>query len=242
MINRGEWRTAGPKLFISMVTITAMTVLSAVCVAGSARAATATGGYGPLPPTAGTAALGGYSAVITSQTIAPAGGAIGPVNSAGVSVTLTIPAHAFPVPVQITLTAPGHTLAGDAGRAGDQAVAGVGIQVQKDGSAYSGTFRKPLTLTMRSSPITSSSVMVVWNGRAFVADTQATIKSSAAVVNFDTDPDFAVLTPAVAGTAIFGATTSPTGKPFIGEGVLAGVLVLLGASGLAIRWRRRERA
>ena len=224
-----------------MVALTAAAVLGAACVAGSAFAATAASGYGPPPPGAGTAVPGGYSAVITSQTITPAGGTIGPVNVNGASVTLVIPAGAFPVAVQITLTAPDLTLVGDAGRAGFKAVAGVGIQVQENGSAYTATFLKPLTLSMSSSSITSSSVVVVWNGTAFVADTGATVTSGAAVVKFSTDPDFAVLSP-TAATVIPGATTSPTGKPLIGEAALAGVLVLLGAGGLAVRWRRRERA
>jgi hypothetical protein len=48
---------------------------------------------------------GGYSVVVTSQTITPAGGTNGPVTVDGASVTLIVPAGAFPVPVQITLTA-----------------------------------------------------------------------------------------------------------------------------------------
>ena len=42
-----------------------------------------------------------------------------------------------------------------------------------------------------------------------------------------------------ARTAIPGATSAATGKPLLGEGILAGVLLLLGASGLAFARRRR---
>jgi len=42
-----------------------------------------------------------------------------------------------------------------------------------------------------------------------------------------------------AKTAIPGATSAATGKPLLGEGILAVVLLLLGASGLAFARRRR---
>jgi len=164
------------------------------------------------------------------------------VSVGGVSATLIIPAGAFPVSVQITLTAPNITLVGSAGTAGYRAVAGVGVQVQENGSPYPGTFLKPLTVTIRSSSITTSSVVMVWNGKAFVTDTASTITTGVATVSFDTDPDFAALSPSVVSAAIPGATRAVTGKPFIGEGILAGVLVLLGASGLGVGWRRRVRA
>lgn len=195
-------------------------------------------GYGPPPPGVVTPP-GGYSAVVTSQTITPAGGIIGPVSVDGGSVTLVIPAGAFPVNVQITLTAPDLAAVGSGGVAGDDAVAGVGIQVQENGVPYPGTFLKPLGLTMRSSSITSSSVVVVWNGSVFVAETGATITPGAATVSFDSDPDFAVLAPRVALLApIPGATRSMTGEPFVGEGIVAGVLLLLGVGGLARAVRR----
>ena len=54
--------------------------------------------------------------------------------------------------------------------------------------------------------------------------------------SFDTDPDFAVLEPTV---PIQGATSAATGVPLLGEGILAGALILLGAGGLAVAVRRR---
>jgi hypothetical protein len=214
------------------------TLGSAVLVVANAGGALAAVGYGPPGPPP-PPVPGGYSVVVTSQTvIGPAGGTIGPVNINGVAVTLTIPAGAFPVPVQITLTAPDLAAIGTAGFFGHSAVAGVGIQVQENGSPYPGTFLKPLTLTMSSSSITSSSIVVVWNGTAFVAESAATVTAGSATVSFDSDPDFAVLAPSGTG-AIPGATTAATGKPFLGEGILAGLLLLLGATGLGYARRRR---
>ena len=108
------------------------------------------GGYGPAPP-AGPVP-GGYFAVVTSQTFGPSGGTIGPVHVGALLVTVTIPAGAFPVPVQITLTAPDVAGIADAGFAGYQAVGGVGILVQENGTAYPGTFLKPLSLTSGTGP------------------------------------------------------------------------------------------
>ena len=119
-------------------------------------------------------------------------------------------------------------------------MAGAGIQVQENGSAYPGPFLKPLSLGISSSSITASSILAVWNGTAFVTDPEFTALSGELKAGFDTDPDFAVLTPARgATTAIPGATSAVTGKPLLGEGILAAVVLLLGASGLEFARRRR---
>jgi glutamate synthase domain-containing protein 3 len=137
------------------------------------------------------------------------------------------------------MTRPNLPAVGSAGTAGYKAVAGVGIQVRGNGSAYPGTFLVPLTLTIRSSSITSTSVVVVWNGTAFVTEPGITVISGAAVVRFDTDRDFVVLYPLATTTAtIPGATRAVTGKRFIEEGILACAVIVLGASGVAVGRRR----
>ncbi len=211
---------------------------AAILVTTGAGGAPAAGGYGPPPPVTPTVP-GGYSVVVTSQTITPAGGTIGPVTIDGASVTLIIPAGAFPVPVQITLTAPNLETISTAGFRGFKVVAGEGIQVQENGSTYPGLFLKPLTLDTSSSAITASSVVAVWNGTAFVTDPDMTALSGELKAGFDTNSDFADLTPASGPTtAIPGATSAVTGKPMLGEGILAAVLLLLGASGLEFARRR----
>jgi hypothetical protein len=212
---------------------------AAILVTTGAGGALAAGGYGPPPPVTPTVP-GGYSVVVTSQTITPAGGTIGPVTIDGASVTLIVPAGAFPVPVQITVTAPNLGAISTAGFHGFKVVAGEGIQVQENGSTYPGPFLKLLTLDTSSSSITASSILAVWNGTAFVTDPDMTALSGELKAGFDTDPDFAVLTPAGgATTAIPGATSATTGKPLLGEGILAAVVLLLGASGLEFARRRR---
>jgi hypothetical protein len=241
MMTHNRWRTSGRRLVTYTIELAFIAVISAVCLAGSVRAASAASSYGPPQPAAGVAPPGGYSSVITSQTISPAGGTIGPVAVDGATATLVIPAGAFPVSVQITITGSKLFAVGDAGTAGYKAVAGVGIQVQENGSTYPGGFRKPLTLTIRSSFTTSSSVVMVWNGTAFVTEPDATVTSGTAVVRFDTDPDFAVMSPLVttAAAPIADATRSETGQPFLGEGILACALIVLGAGGLAVGRRKR---
>lgn len=195
----------------------------------------AAGSYGPPPPP--TPVPGGFFRVITSQTICPGGGTIGPVQSGVLQVTLRVPAGAFPVCVQITLTEPEVTGIGNAGFAGYRAFGGVGVQVQKNGRSYPGTFLKPLGLTMASSQIHSSTIAVVWNGTRFVQVAGASVRPGVVSLTFDSDPDFAVLNPIT--SAIPGATKAVTGKPLLGEGILAGLLLATGAGGLAYVRRRR---
>jgi hypothetical protein len=239
MLKHHNWRTPVRKIIVYTLELTFIAVTCAACSAGSVRAATAASNYGPAPPAASVAPPGGYSAVTTSRTIRPDGGTIGPVTVDGAKITLVIPAAAFPVSVQITMTRPNLPAVGSAGTAGYKAVAGVGIQVRGNGSAYPGTFLVPLTLTIRSSSITSTSVVVVWNGTAFVTEPGITVISGAAVVRFDTDRDFVVLYPLATTTAtIPGATRAVTGKRFIEEGILACAVIVLGASGVAVGRRR----
>ncbi len=225
-------RALGPRMAIVVLGGAATFVLGA-------GGALATASYGPPSPAA-PVVPGGYTAVVISQTFGPAGGTLGPVRVNGIMTTLTVPAGAFPVTVQITLTAPDLAAVGGAGFAGHRAVAGVGVQVQENGLSYPGTFLKSLTLTMSSSSIIASSIVVVWNGSVFVAESAATVAGGSASVSFDSDPNFAVLAPTGGATgAIPGATAATTGKPFVGEGILAGVLLLLGATGLAVARRHR---
>jgi hypothetical protein len=219
-----------------------VTLGSAAMLVVGAGGALAAGGYGPPAPVV-PPAPGGFSAVVTSQTIGAGGGQVGPVTVDGVPTTLTVPAGAFTAAVQITLTAPSLAGVGTGGLAGHHAVAGVGVQVTQDGSTYAGTFLKPLTLTVSSSSITSACTVVVWNGAAFVA-AGGTVSAGAATVSFDHDPSFAVLAPASSAVPpvapIAGATGPKTGEPFLGEGILAGVLLLLGMAGLGFVLRRQR--
>lgn len=209
------------------------------CLAGHAGAATiGRGTYGPPPPPSGVP--GGFSSVLTSVTIGASGGTVGPVTGPdGAAIMLTVPAGAFSSPVQISVTAP--DLGAIAPATGDAVVAGVGVQVGRDGATYPGTFNKPITATISSSRISAGSVVDVWNGSAFVADSAATVSAGTATVSFDSDPQFVAETPvSTAPSAVPSATAPVTGLPFVGEGVAACGLLVLGSGGLFLAWRRRR--
>jgi hypothetical protein len=233
------------RLIKAGLTCLAMAGAAACCTVGPAYAADrSVAGYGPPSTQSLTAGIpGGYTSVITSVPIGPAGGTIGPLTVNGAMVTITIPAGAFSTTVLITVTQA--DLGGlTAAMPRYVVVAGVGIQVTVNGQPYAGTFLKPLTATIRSSQITASSVVQVWNGSAFVTDQDSSTAAGAATLSFDTDPYFVVQSPATqAVTAIPGATTSRTGEPLLGEGIAAGGLLLLGSGGLAVggATRRRQR-
>jgi hypothetical protein len=227
--------------FLKLSAIALICAAAAVGTAGHAFAATTTdGGYGP-PPVTTPAPPGGFTTVVTTVTSRPAGGTVGAVPVDGAELTVTIPPGAFPTSVQITVTAP--DLADITPLPGFINVTGVGVEVTLNGSPYPGTFLKPITATLRSSRITASSDVLVWNGTSFVTDPDSAATSGEASVSFDTDPDFAVASPvSTKPTVVPGATTPVTGEPLLGEGLLAGVLVLAGTGGFVASRRRRAGA
>jgi hypothetical protein len=218
------------------LSVTALIAGFLTCVsAGGALAATS---YGPLPPP--VTVPGGYTAVVTSVTVGPAGGTIGPVPCDGGLITVTVPAGAFASSVQITITCP--NLAGIAPMRHFRDDMGGGIDVTQGGSPFPGTFLKPLTATFGRPDITPASVALVWNGTAFVVDPDSTTVAGASSVGFDSDPDFVIESPvSVSVVTVPHATVPVTGEPFLGEGILAGVLVLGGTGGVFLSRRRRAR-
>jgi len=160
-------------------------------------------GYGPPAPPV-VPVTGGYYCVVTSQTVGPTGKSIGTLKLHGnLAATLQIHQGSFPDVVQITITEPygqngdcqGNADIGGVGFAGYRALGGVGIIVQQGGSAYSGTFVRPLALRLSSPLISRSSLLVVWNGRKFVKAPGAIVRSRAATVGVDASSDYAVLVP-----------------------------------------------
>jgi hypothetical protein len=220
-------RTAVLKLSVIALIAGFVTCLTA----GGAFAATS---YAPPPPP--VTVPGGYTAVVTSVTVGPAGGTVGPAPCNGGLVTVTVPAGAFASPVQITVTCP--SLSGITPLPHFTDDIGVGVQVTTGGTPFPGTFMKPLTATMAKPDITAASVGLVWNGTAFVTDPDTTVVAGAASIGFDSDPDFVVESPTV--TVVVTHPLVPvTGEPFLGEGIVAGVLVLGGTGGVFMSRRRR---
>jgi hypothetical protein len=207
--------------------------------AGVASASTA-GRQSVPPPVATPLPPGGFSTVVTSQTVGPAGGTVGPVTVAGASVTVHIPAGAFPANVVITLTSP--DLGAIPVTPGYHVVAGVGVGVSENGTKFAGQFGKPITVDISASGITASSQVGAWTGSAFVLDSSSSVSAGMASITMDSDAAFIVASPATTTAPVNGATTPVTGEPFLGEGILAGLLLLGGAGALFASRRRRVKA
>jgi hypothetical protein len=230
-------------LRVSILILSVISLVAAVAAAttGEAFAFTASrGAYGP-PPVTTPPPPGAFTAVVTAVSVGPVGAIIGPVEVDGADITVVIPAGAFHDVIEVIITQP--VLAAITPPPGSVIVAGVGVRATLNGSPYPGRFPEPISVTFRAPRITASSVVTAWNGRSFVSDPNATTTAGAATVTLDTDPAYAIAAPVTSPvkpeTAIPGATTPVTGKPFLGEGILAGALVLAGAGGIAASRRRR---
>lgn len=206
----------------------------------TAEASTAHSQYAPPPPP--PPSLPGFTTVLISRSIGPAGGTIGPASCDGASYVLTVPAGAFPSTVQITEFCGNLAVIAPAVFAGFTDESALGVEVQLHGAAYPGTFLKPLALTSDDTAYTAASVVGLWNGVSLTADSDETSAPGVVTVGFDTDPDFAFMSPTSVITKPVPKATAPvTGKPVVGEGILAGLLLVAGTGGLAIS-RRRARS
>jgi hypothetical protein len=212
---------------------------AAVVVANSGVALAA---YGP-PTLPTTPVQGGYYCIVTSQTVSRDGRVIGPIDLGGLTATLRIRRDTFSGPVQVTITEPyglrgacqGGAGVGDGGFRGRRALGGVGILVQRDGSAYRQGLRRPFTFRLSAPAIAASSIVVKWNGRRFVAARHAVTGRRLASVSGNASTDYAILVPtarrraasvttalrAPAGDFLAAALPARTGAPQPGLGVLA---------------------
>jgi hypothetical protein len=84
--------------------VIALSAVAAISLAAPANAAPAN--YGPPQPPPTQPPPGGFNCILTSRTIRPWGGRIGPLRDGALRITITIPQYTFPVPVQLTLTEP----------------------------------------------------------------------------------------------------------------------------------------
>jgi hypothetical protein len=207
---------ARPGKLVRLLTVIAVAAAALVMTGASgARAATA---YGY--PSPGTPTPGGYASVVTSRTIGPAGGTIGPLRAGGLLVTLRVPRGAFPFRLQVTLTAPNVAAIGNAGFPGYRAAGGVGVHITRNGSKYQGFFGKLVRLTMRAPSINWSSMVVAWYGTSWVRWMDSSARNGAASLGLEGDPDFAVLN--WAGRGMHAGSTAWHGGSAGGQGITRG--------------------
>jgi hypothetical protein len=215
------------------------------------------------PPQSATSA--GFISIVTTQAVTNAGGTVsGSANGATAAVTVPGGATTNGANVEISTgipdtinAAPGNTVVADFS---------VALVDQSSGLKMAGPFTPPISLTITDPSIlaTDTVVMVTAPGQTTTVS-GATVAAGTATVTFTNDPNFAVISsaatattptttpaspaspgspasPSAATPAISGATSVVTGKPFLGEGLLASLLVLSGLVVFGtIVWRRRRR-
>jgi hypothetical protein len=173
---------------------------------------------------------------VVSQAVGSTGGTVSaPVGGSNVSVN--VPAGAFPNGVEVVITlgpAPAVVPVGDA------LVLQFGVNFCVNGVKYQGTISPPVTVTVSNPAIHAGQTLFLQEGSTLVP-AQATISNGSLVVTVTSDPDFVLVAASTGATVIPGATSVVTGKPFLGEGLIAGGLVLLGSMLLFFRLRFRHR-
>lgn len=214
----------------------AASVAAGVMGIASGTAYAAGGGYGPgSGPT--PSAPSGYSQTIASQQVGSSGGTVSGTYG-GQSFSVRFPAGSLSSNEQITLFA----MTGNPTSGKDVAGVDVAITDPTTGAKFTGTFSPSATLTIQSSSIASGDVVEeMTSGAAGFTTVPGTVVNGMVTLQFSTDPAFAVQAGSPSSGVVSGATTAQTGEPFLGEGILAGGLVLLGGAGL-IATRRLRRA
>jgi hypothetical protein len=224
---------------------------SGLCAAaGVLLASTAAGaagtGYGTATPPPGASSVG-FTTVVASQVVGASGGTVQGTES-GATATVDVPAGALPSGGEVVLSSgPPSAVAVGGGRT---VVVGFSVAVlnQETGQPLTGTFAHPLTLTLTDPAIVPGDTVVILTGPGQLSPVSgATVTNGSAVVAFDSDPNFAVVAgsvsaaPTPTSTTVPGATSVTTGEPFLGEELVAGVLVAGGLALGATAVRRRRR-
>jgi hypothetical protein len=185
--------------------------------------------------------------VVSSLIVTSSGGNLGG-SADGSTASVVIPAGALPVGSQIVLTS-GASSGIAVGSSAGTVVAAFGVTVlTPQGQVMTGSFAGSITLTITNPAIASTDRVVEVTGPGTtIAAPNAQVTNGSATVTFSSDPDFAVVSSSTAATptptgSVPGATSVTTGEPFVGEGILAGLLVVGGASVAVMATRRRRHA
>lgn len=202
---------------------------------------------------------GGFSTVQADCVVAA--GASSPttcdaVTINGATVTVTVPVGAFPNGAIVTFTSGQTSAIGNAGTTGDNAVLALGINFY-DPNASTPTKLSPVSGDPVSVAIAgtfaASDAVVQWNttSAAWQPLSGAQVSASSVSLSITSDPDIAVLSATTANAttsttsaslAAAGDTSVHTGKPFLLEEIIGGLLVVGGSMALWLFTRRRTSA
>lgn len=226
--------------------------------ATSGLALAAGNGYGPAATnqTGPANVPGGFASVVLAQKIPRSGGLVN-VLLPGAHLNITIPRGAFRLPVELEVTKPNLSSLTKSlpslGLSSYLPVGGTGISVLLDnGRQFSGRFGRPLAITLAGAKFGLQGERVVeLTGPTSFLNLPTVLSPGRVTFSITADPDVVVLAPTrlAAATVVStpratsvpaGATSVHTGKPFLGEGIAAGVLALTGAILVAVGLRRRR--
>lgn len=168
-------------------------------------------GYTSPTPTP-SAVPGGFTQVLTSQTMTASPGTIS-VSGMGSSASFSVPTGTFSAPTTVSVTAPNLSAITSSlpslGLGSYQALAGFGISFTNAvGSAV--TPLAPITATIRNPAIAPGDILVKLTGPTSSVTIPAHFSAGQVTFQFQQDPDFAVLKPS---STVTGATSPTTGVP-----------------------------
>jgi hypothetical protein len=216
--------------FVAVTALVALTIPTAAAFAAT-----------PGPGASGGGGNGGSgnpapnSTTCPTITINPGTGGSGSCNG----VTVTLPAQpagpCLNIIATITVNAVG-AIAPPNPPAGFHQVYAVTVAFtcSNTGAKYTGSFTPTATVTVTNPSIQPGQPIFEFAGGTWSQVTNATVTAGSATFSVAGDPQFVFYAPAISG-----ATLAVTGKPVVGEGILAGALFALGLLGMWRVTRRR---
>ena len=195
-----------------------------VVPASQAFGLTAFYGTTPTPSPIPTSTPGGFSTVTQVTPISPSSSTQNVTTTIdGVQANISILPGTFTTNESVVFTSPSNSTLDSQlpslGLGGYITVGGVAITIENsNGTAFSGNFAQPITLTITGSSINPSDKVVEFlpNGTS-VTLSNVTFGTGSVTFSFDSDPAFAVLAPTVSTTGASGAVATlntPDGKGY----------------------------
>lgn len=192
-------------ILASSLATTGLLITPTVFAAGS--------GY-TTPSPSSSSVPGGYTQVLTSQTISASPKTITAV-AAGSSASFAFPAGAFSSPTTVSVTAPNlsgiNSNLAHMGLSSYSAISGFGISFSNSvGGAV--TPQVPIRATIHNSALRAGDILIKITGPTSSVRIPATFSAGQATFTFQKDPNFAILKPS---STVPGATSPTTGFPAI---------------------------